>query len=38
VCAAAAGLRGVEMATGHCPMVSQPEILVQHLLDAARAA
>ena len=28
----------IEMATGHCPMVSQPEILVQHLLAAARAA
>ena len=31
------GFEVVEMATGHCPMVSQPEILVQHLLQAARA-
>lgn len=31
------GFEVVEMATGHCPMVSQPEVLVQHLLEAARA-
>jgi pimeloyl-ACP methyl ester carboxylesterase len=26
------GWQVVEMATGHCPMVTQPETLVQHLL------
>jgi pimeloyl-ACP methyl ester carboxylesterase len=30
------GFEVVEMATGHCPMVSQPEGLVAHLLAAAR--
>lgn len=29
------GFRVVDMKTGHCPMVSAPQELVQHLLDAA---
>ena len=29
------GYRVVEIATGHCPMVSAPQALVRHLLDAA---
>ncbi len=29
------GWQVVEMATGHCPMVSQPQALVRHLLHAA---
>jgi len=29
------GFRVVEMKTGHCPMVSAPQELVRHLLDAA---
>ncbi len=29
------GWRVVEMATGHCPMVSEPEALLKHLLHAA---
>ena len=29
------GMEVVEMATGHCPMVTQPQALVQHLLKAA---
>jgi hypothetical protein len=32
------GMRIVEMATGHCPMVSQPQQLVQHLREAAGSA
>lgn len=32
------GWRMVEMATGHCPMVTQPEQLVGHLLACAPAA
>lgn len=32
------GMRVVEMATGHCPMVSQPQQLVQHLREAAGSA
>ncbi|HOL37107.1 MAG TPA: alpha/beta hydrolase [Rubrivivax sp.] len=32
------GWRVVEIATGHCPMVSAPQALAQHLLDFARAA
>ncbi|MCA0243323.1 MAG: alpha/beta hydrolase [Proteobacteria bacterium] len=31
------GFRVVEMKTGHCPMVSAPQELVRHLLDAAAA-
>ena len=27
------GWQVAEIATGHCPMVTQPEVLVQHLLD-----
>ena len=30
------GFRVLEMQTGHCPMVSEPAALVQHLLAAAR--
>ena len=30
------GFHVVEMATGHCPMVTEPAALVQHLLSAAR--
>jgi len=32
------GMRVVEIATGHCPMVTAPAELVRHLLDAAAAA
>lgn len=32
------GMRVVEMATGHCPMVSQPAELVRHLRAAAGSA
>ena len=31
------GFRVVEMKTGHCPMVSAPQELVRHLLEAAAA-
>ena len=31
------GWQVVEMATGHFPMVTQPEALVQHLLAFAQA-
>jgi pimeloyl-ACP methyl ester carboxylesterase len=30
------GFQVVELATGHCPMVSTPQVLVRHLLEAAR--
>jgi pimeloyl-ACP methyl ester carboxylesterase len=32
------GMHLIEMATGHCPMVSEPAALIGHLLDIAAAA
>lgn len=31
------GLKVIEMQTGHCPMVTEPQLLVQHLLALAAA-
>ena len=31
------GLKAIEMQTGHCPMVTEPQLLVQHLLALAAA-
>jgi pimeloyl-ACP methyl ester carboxylesterase len=31
------GFQVVELPTGHCPMVTEPAALVQHLLAAAAA-